>query len=242
MTSLLVSIVAAGFVGSLHCAGMCGGMVAFAAGGTGGGVARKALPHVSYHLSRGLGYAVIGAVAGLVGSAVDAVGAGLGMGRVAGVIAGTVMLAWGALRLLEAGGVTLRRLGVPKAFEDLLTKLVRAARARPPLLRASVTGACTAALPCGLLHAFTVVATGSGSALAGASIMGAFWLGTVPALVGLGAGVQAFTGRLRRHAELASALALVAVGLSSVSGHLSIPVPPPNVATPLSDTVICHGR
>jgi sulfite exporter TauE/SafE len=72
--------------------------------------------------------------------------------------------------------------------------------------------------------------------------MVAFWLGTVPALVGLGAGVQLLTGKLRRHTALASALALVAVGLSSVSGHLSIPVPPRNAATPPPDTLICHGR
>lgn len=243
MIEVLLSVFAAGLVGSLHCAGMCGGLVAFATAGTSGTRPRRAVPHMSYHVVRGFGYMLIGAIAGLIGFAVDGIGERAGMGRIAGVVAGFVMLAWGGLRLLEAGGVTLRQLGVPANFQDRLVRWVRAAREKPPLVRSALTGACTAALPCGLLHAFAVVAAGSGSALRGAAIMLAFWTGTVPALVGVGAGIQAMTSRLRRHAALVSALALVVVGLTSVAGRLSIRLPAvPHGDVTTSDTLTCHGH
>jgi sulfite exporter TauE/SafE len=240
MTNLLVPVVAASVVGSLHCAGMCGGLVAFATGDSGRAGGRVA-PHAAYHVTRGLGYALIGAMAGIVGATVDGMGIRMGLTRVAGVVAGCVMLLWGALRLLEAGGVTLKSVGLPDRFEERLARLIRAARARPPVVRSAVIGACTAALPCGLLHAFAIIAAGTGTAAGGAAVMTAFWLGTVPALVGLGAGVQFLTARLRRHAALVSALALVVVGVWSVSGRLSIPLPPAS-ASGQPSTLVCHGR
>jgi uncharacterized protein len=224
MSSVLVPVVAASLVGSLHCAGMCGGLVAFATGDGDGSAPRRLGALAAYNGMRGLGYVTLGALAGTLGGALDDVGLRIGLGRAAGVVAGVVMLAWGALRLLEAGGIGTVKLGVPASMQAGLARVVRAARSRPPVLRSAAIGGCTAALPCGWLHAFTVVAAGTGGAASGAAVMAAFWLGTVPALVGLGLGVQSLTSHLRSHAQLVGALALVCVGLASVLGHLHAPL------------------
>jgi hypothetical protein len=54
--------------------------------------------------------------------------------------------------------------------------------------------------------------------------MAAFWLGTVPILAALGVGVQTLAGALGRRVPLVTALAIVALGLYTVAGRLSIPV------------------
>jgi sulfite exporter TauE/SafE len=81
-------------------------------------------------------------------------------------------------------------------------------------------GLLTAILPCGWLYAFVVTAAGTGGALAGAFVMTAFWLGTLPVMVGLGVGLQALAGPLRRHLPAVSAVAIVVVGLLSVTGRI----------------------
>jgi sulfite exporter TauE/SafE len=222
-TSLLVPVVVASLAGSVHCAGMCGGLVAFAVGDAGTSRAERGRTQLAYHLTRGAGYVALGAAFGLLGRAVDGAGLQLGVGRVAGVIAGATMLLWGGAKLLAAAGMTLAIPvgGAPMARR--LAGLVRWVREKPPVLRGAVVGSCTAALPCGWLHAFSVVAAGTASPLDGALVMAAFFAGTVPALAGIGLGVQALRGRLRSQASLVFALALVVVGLWSVLGRLSIP-------------------
>jgi hypothetical protein len=220
MTELLIPVLAASVVGSTHCAGMCGGLVAFAVGDG----KTRALPHVAYHGLRGLGYVTLGTLGGAIGSAMDHVGVRAGVGRVAGVVAGALMLAWGAAKLLDAAGVGVGRVALPGRLEARLGAVVGALARRPPAVRSALVGACTAALPCGWLHAFVVVAAGTGGAAAGAAVMAAFWLGTVPALVGLGASVQVLRGRLGRQASLVSALLLVGIGVANVMGRLDVPL------------------
>lgn len=221
--SLLVPVVVASIAGSLHCAGMCGGLVAFAVGDAGNSRRDRIRAQLSYHLTRGAGYVALGAIAGLVGRAADGAGTALGVGRVAGLIAGLAMLLWGASALLGARGLTLTLTSGTSRLTRRLSALVRWVRGKPPLFRGAVVGSCTAALPCGWLHAFSVVAAGTASPLDGALVMVAFFAGTVPALASLGLGVQALRLRLRNHASVVFALSLVVLGLSSVAFRLEIP-------------------
>jgi sulfite exporter TauE/SafE len=70
---------------------------------------------------------------------------------------------------------------------------------------------------------FLVVAAGTGSALRGGGVMAAFWLGTLPAVVGLGIGVNTLLLPLRRHASLVGGLLLVFFGLSNLFERWSPP-------------------
>ncbi|HVW27392.1 MAG TPA: sulfite exporter TauE/SafE family protein [Polyangiaceae bacterium] len=218
MIEVVASIAAAAVVGSLHCTTMCGGLVAFGSAGAKAGTRAAAIS--AYNAARGLGYVLLGAAAGAFGSTLDHAGARVGAGRIAGAVAGIVMVLWGAAKLVEAAGVRLRS-RAPSSIDVPLARIVRKIRDESPVVRSAIVGGCTAALPCGFLHAFLVGAAGTGSAVRGALVMAAFWLGTLPAVVGLGASVSLVTAPLRRHALAVGGLLLVAFGLSSLFGRWS---------------------
>jgi uncharacterized protein len=234
--SLLVPIAAASLVGSLHCAGMCGGFVAAYAGADRSGGWRRAPAHVAYHAGRLVAYATLGAAAGSLGAALDLAGHATGVGRIAALLAGSVMVLWAVAVLLERFGIGRRSLAPPPRLVALLASFAR----KPPLARAALLGLSSALLPCGWLYAFVVAAAGTGEAFGGALVMAAFWSGTLPILLGLGAFVQALGPGLRRHAPLLSALALLVIGLYAVVGRWNVPVLSVNAARGAADAASCH--
>jgi hypothetical protein len=220
---LALPVLAASLVGSLHCAGMCGPIVAFYSGGDVTEGRARWLGHLAYHGGRGFGYVTLGAAAGALGAAVDLAGAAAGVGRVAVVLAGSVMIAWGIALLFEAGGLRIPKLGMPEQLQERIVAMLRRLRDKPPVVRALLIGLATALMPCGWLYAFAVTAAGTGAIYSGALVMGAFWLGTIPILLGIGVGIQAVTRRLRHHVPVMAAVVLIAVGVYAVLGRLNIP-------------------
>ena len=221
MTSLVLAVLGASLVGSVHCAAMCGGLVGVYAVAPGPrGSRRPGAGHAAYHAGRLVAYLGLGAIAGTIGASADLAGTLAGVGRVAATAAGAGIAAWGTLSLLECLGVSFtpavsgRWLRVP-----LAGALGRAAQ-RGPLARAAAVGLATGLMPCGWLYAFVAAAAGTASPLAGAGLMLVFWLGTVPALLGVGVGVRALAWPLRRYAPALAALAMVVMGLFTVMARL----------------------
>jgi sulfite exporter TauE/SafE len=220
MMTLLGTVFLASFLGSLHCAGMCGGVVAFLAGTPGQG--RSSNVQIAYHLGRLFSYASIGVLAGLFGAALDLGGEALGIGRVAIVLAGSLMITYGIILLLRVRGRQVR-LPVPDFLQRFYRNGFDAVAKRGPLLRGGAMGFLTAFLPCGWLYLFAAGAAATASPLWGALSMAAFWAGSVPVLAALGVGVQKLAGPLQRHVPTFSAVLLVAVGLMAVLGRLDVP-------------------
>jgi hypothetical protein len=214
MTTVLATVLVASLAGSLHCVGMCGPFVAFYAGGDASRGARRLLSHATYSAGRLAAYATLGLAAGAIGAALDLAGSLAGFQRVAAVGAGAVMIVWGGLALLRLRGV--RVLPIRAGSGAWLQRAFRVVADRPPLLRAAAVGMLSGLLPCGWLWAFLVAAAGTGSALRGAAVMGAFWLGTVPALVAVGLGAQLVAAPLRRHVPAVTAVLLVALGIFAI--------------------------
>lgn len=220
MLALAGTVFVASLAGSLHCAGMCGGLVAFAAaGGRGGGGG----VHFAYHGGRLLSYAALGVVSGALGAGIDLGGSAVGVKQAAAGIAGGLMVAFGLVVLLRWKGVRVPHPPAPAFVRQGFGRLMQRSAAQPPVLRAATIGLLTAFLPCGWLYAFVVTAAGTGSPWLGALAMAAFWAGTVPVLAALGLGVQRLSGPLRRHLPVATAAALVVVGLGTVLGRLQLP-------------------
>ena len=238
MLTLLAAVFMASLVGSLHCVGMCGGLVAFVAGaGASGagqnhdGASKTVAPkprslmgvHVVYHSSRGLTYVLLGVMAGVVGAAVDFSGSALGWGRAAVILAGVTMVLFGVLAFLRNFGVRLPRLGMPNFLSQAFARGHRLAVGRSPIFRAALVGGLTAALPCGWLYAFVLTAASTSHPLSGAMVMLAFWMGTVPVLLGVGLGAQQLAAPLARHLPKVAPLVLVAVGLTALTGRFTPP-------------------
>jgi len=220
MITLLGSIFAASFLGSLHCAGMCGGVVAFLAGSAQSGV--RSQTQIAYHGGRFLSYSLIGVIAGSVGAALDLGGNAVGLGRVAMVLAGGLMVTYGAIMLLRVRGKRVQ-LPVPGFLQRIYQTGFSKVAQRGPMLRGLCLGLLTAFLPCGWLYLFAAGAAATGSPWWGALSMMVFWAGTVPVLAAVGVGVQKLAGPLQRHVPSFSAVLLVVVGLMAVFGRFQVP-------------------
>ncbi|MEO1584299.1 MAG: sulfite exporter TauE/SafE family protein [Planctomycetota bacterium] len=213
LLAIMGGVVAASVVGSLHCAGMCGAFVAMAVG-IDTRVPRVRL-HSAYNLGRLAIYTGIGIVCGSLGGALNIGGDLLGLEQAAIGLAATTMIVIGVVSLLRVAGVRLPRVHSPRAIELVYIRLHTAARRLSPTVRAGVIGLLTGLLPCGWLWAFALLAAGTAHPVAGALVMAAFWLGTLPVLVAVGAGIREVTGRLGAAAPIAMALVIVALGVST---------------------------
>lgn len=220
--ALLGSTLVASLAGSLHCAGMCGGIALLAAGaGRDAAVASGA-----YHAGRFVAYAAIGAAAGVAGGVLDLGGSLVGVQRTAAIVAGSTIAILGLVHLLRIAGV---RLPAATAWKPLVAAMraVHSTAARlKPLPRGLLLGLGTPLLPCGWLWAFVAIAAGTGTTLGGAAVLSAFWLGTVPALVAVtgGAGLLAATRspRLAAAVPVVASLAMIAIGLQVAIGRAAV--------------------
>lgn len=197
----------AGFLGSAHCVGMCGGFAL--------ALAHRAGSHVwvgqgAYHGGRVLTYALLGTLAGAFGYALFlARGAQLAVSFGLGLVLT-------ALGIALCGGVrrsVLDRMPVPKRLQRALAAVV----GRPGPLAAGALGMLNGLLPCGLVLALLVQAAAAGSPARGALTMAAFGLGTFPALalvVGVG---QRWSAARRVRVQRWAGVFVIALGALTVA-------------------------
>ena len=95
------------------------------------------------------------------------------------------------------------------------------ATSRRPRARFTV-GLLTTLLPCGWLYAFVLTAAGTGTVRGALALMTVFWAGTLPMMLTLGVGVRQLAGPLRAKLPTISAIAIVAVGVMSLTGRLRL--------------------
>lgn len=185
---------AVGFLSTLHCIGMCGGIV---------GALSFAVPHearerparlmlyvVAFNVGRIASYAILGALAGLAGAALAVGGEPPWVLR---WLAASLVIGLG----LYIGGwfprfVLIERLGSPvwRWLEPWGRRLLPIRSAG----RATLFGAVWGWLPCGLVYSMLLSAPAAGGAGAGALYMAAFGVGTLPVMIAGGL----FAGRLHR--------------------------------------------
>jgi sulfite exporter TauE/SafE len=223
MTALIVTVLIASLAGSLHCVGMCGAFVAFAVGTDDlPGMRRMAMLGAAYNGGRLVTYMLLGTIGGALGAAMDLGGEFVGVQRAAAGTAGAVMVVFGAVTLLRIMGAKLPMAPVPRLLHRVVAAGQRVAMEMPPVSRALTIGLLTTLLPCGWLYAFAITAAGTASPLWGALTMAAFWAGTLPALVALGAGIQGVAGVLGRRMPAITATAIVVVGLYTMMHRMEL--------------------
>jgi hypothetical protein len=189
----LVSAFLVGFLGSVHCIGMCGGIVgALTVGSTNAkskGISQKpnatALYLIYYNLGRILSYSIAGGIAGFIGSQVIHTsllpnGQWIGM-----VISSVFMIALG----LYISGWWQGLIALEKLGSKIWQFIQPASKYFLPIKsswHAIILGLIWGWLPCGLVYTALVWSLSAGSAIKGASLMMAFGLGTLPTLLALG--------------------------------------------------------
>jgi sulfite exporter TauE/SafE len=195
----LLPVFAVGLAGSVHCVGMCGGIVgalsATAPRRTIPIAAAAALPSVSaaegvlrvaaYNAGRIGSYMIAGALAGGLANGAASLAQVARWQGVAYLLANAMLVAlglylmnaWRGLARVEAAGGAVWR-----HVQPLLRPLV-------PMdtpLKAIALGGLWGWVPCGMVYSVLLTALLSGSAAGGAATMLAFGLGTLPMLLALG--------------------------------------------------------
>jgi len=213
-------VLVASLVGSVHCAGMCGGFVCFYSGSATGSDAAALRAHAMYNVGRLISYLTLGAAAGALGAGVSRAGVLIGVGHAAAVLSGALMIGWAISTIAAQRGVSIGTLHAPVAWQRALGRVLQAVRHQPMSVRAALTGLFTTLLPCGWLYVFVATAGGTGSVRSAMTMMAVFWLGTVPALVAVGVGAQTVLAPFRKRLPAFSAAVVLVMGLLSMSGHL----------------------
>ena len=178
---ILGAAVLTGFLGGVHCAGMCGGIVTALAGQSATN-ARPWLMHLAYNGGRIASYTAAGAGAGAIGSLGLMLDRWLPVQIVLYVVANLLLIALG-LYLAGVGGPITRLEQVGSGLWRRIKPLTRRFLPADSPPKAMALGLLWGWLPCGLVYTVLFTALLSGSALNGAILMLAFGLGTFPNLV-----------------------------------------------------------
>lgn len=218
---LALGVLTASLLGSMHCAGMCGGFVCFYATGADGRAGGTA-SHVAYNLGRLVSYLTLGLLAGVLGQGLDRVGGLVGLSRGAAVVSGALMIGWGLSTLLASRGIRLPRLEGLPVGSNPLGRLLATVRGQSPVVRAAATGLLTTLLPCGWLYAFVFTAAGTGQVPTALMTMAIFWIGTLPMMLSVGYGAQRLTGAVRTRLPMITATAVVVMGVLSITGRMRL--------------------
>ncbi len=196
----------AGMGGSLHCVGMCGGLVTASCEGS--------KDVVRYQFGRLLGYLLLGALAGFLGNFLNFKSAPIAATLIPSLLVGGLFIFWGvqALRGRKA------ELPMPKFFGQLYTKLWRAlVQKNKNLTRAFFTGFISILLPCGLLYGIVLSTVALQNMPSALMAMLFFWLGTVPAMVVAPGIIQRLLKPFKAKLPKVYAISLMLIGVMTIS-------------------------
>jgi len=196
----LLAMLALGAVSSVHCVGMCGGIVAAFS-------MRRAIPIreqrpvmrlAAFNAGRLATYAALGGAAGIVG----------------GLLQAQLVLYVIANLALVLAGLHLAGLGPLSRLEALAAPLWRRLNPLLPSRSGFLSGLLWGFLPCGLVYGALAAAAFAGSPAGGAAAMLAFGAGTLPLLLGASVALARLRGRVFRSLAGGGVLAFGVYGLA----------------------------
>ncbi|GGY91375.1 sulfite exporter TauE/SafE family protein [Pseudoduganella plicata] len=235
MSLNLLPVFAVGLAGSVHCVGMCGGIV----GALSGVAQRRVIPIVpgnagalplapageallrvlAYNAGRIGSYMVAGALAAGMASGAAGLARIAHWQGLAYLLANVMLVAlglylmdlWRGLTYVEAAGNVLWRRILP---------LLKYLLPMDTLPKAFALGGLWGWVPCGMVYSVLLTAMLSGSAAGGAAVMLAFGAGTLPLLLALGlAGARLRAALQRRGARTACGLLVLAFGMLGIARY-----------------------
>lgn len=215
----LIMAFAIGLSGSIHCAGMCGPLVAaFNAKLSGPGAWFKFLFSLQYNLGRLLVYSLLGSLAGLLGR-------GLVHSTSLFFIQKGVAIFGGTL-IIFIGLSFLNLLPGRRFFEGGdLWEAAWFKKAMAPLLKNSANGIpaglLMGLLPCGMVYAMLAKAASSGHPLQGWLLMVCFGGGTLPAMATAGLASRFLEGGRGKFFLKMTSILIVLMGILTVKRGMS---------------------
>lgn len=207
-------------MGSGHCLGMCGPVVA-ALSLAGPGRRQGVFFHLLYNAGRLTTYVLIGSAAGWIGSLLTDSSAYTQVSNCILLAADIFVIGIG----LRTTGL-IRKLGAVRlefpSSVQAMTKAVSGLQRLPGMVAAYPAGLLMGFLPCGFLYAIALAAAGRGSVVQGGLIMFFFGLGTVPAMFVFGSTVHWLTAAVRGELLRWAGLMVMFVGGYNLYRHLNL--------------------
>jgi uncharacterized protein len=215
----------AGFAGSFHCIGMCGGF-ACALGADPRGAGATSVRHVLYNTGRLTSYCFLGGLAGGLGqvictslgsrpapeAAIFSVSLDTAQ-RALALLAGVLMILM-ALRFFGLRG--WQRISGGFGASTLVTSL-RTLLRRPGHAAPLALGVLNGFLPCPLVYAMIAQAAVTGDVLSGWLTMAVFGLGTFPAMLAMGGIGRLLAPRWRQRGVRLAGSFILALGLVTLA-------------------------
>jgi len=205
---LLIASLLVGFLGSMHCVGMCGGLVTSLS---------MSRPHIwwaglcSYQAGRIIVYTLLGLIAGMIGVALTQVSWFSNMQQGMAIFAGLLMVIFGLTLAGWLADPLVRGMTKITAVIGLKKWVYAASSSRMPMSWLMV-GLFNGLLPCGLVYAGLALSLTSGNVALSAAMMFAFGLGTVPAMLFVPVVLRSASPRTRGLVLKVAAILLIAMG------------------------------
>lgn len=167
------SILVTGFLGSLHCMGMCGPLVLAST--------RSVFDRWIYNVGRLLGYLILGAIMGTIGKFLfQSVYVWLQL--IGAFFVGGVLVLFGFQGFFKSHSLSKASVFLSKHLMCIFT-FIHQKFEKFFYAKSLLFGFFSAFLPCGLLYSIVLASVLTESTLKGALLLFFFWLGTVPAMV-----------------------------------------------------------
>lgn len=177
----------------------------------------KFRPHLFFNAGRVLGYAALGGLLGLLGSVLQVSG---GILTFLTFAVGAVMIVLGLKLTNLSPRISATSFTLPSSVARFLG--IKEHQKEYSHKAAMLTGALTFFLPCGFTQAMQLYAISTGDFKTGAIIMGAFALGTAPALLGIGGLSSIMKGTAARIFYAVVGILVIAFGIYNIQSGLAV--------------------
>ena len=196
----------AGLGGSLHCVGMCGGLVT--------ATCEQTSDIFRYQVGRLIGYLLLGAFAGWFGSLLQIKNLPPYASLVPAMIVGGLFIFWGVQHLRGKKA----ELPTPKFLNKFYFFLWgRFVKNNSSSSKSFFTGLISILLPCGFLYGVVLGTVALENFLMAMISMFFFWLGTVPSMVAAPEIFKRLLTPLKQKLPKFYAITLVIIGVSTIS-------------------------
>jgi sulfite exporter TauE/SafE len=209
-----------GFLGTVHCLGMCGPLVlAYSLHikpqdaeivSCGFRYKNGINHHLAFHAGRIITYSLLGAFAALLFHLADISNLFKDIRGFMTLAGGLLMVFMGItlLRIFPVPGILSGMTPLRKFWSSIVTPLFSSDRIAEKVM----LGLATGFLPCGLSWAMIVKSATTGNVLSGFALMAAFGLGTVPVLFMAGLSASVISFRTRIIGEKVAAASVIIMG------------------------------
>jgi sulfite exporter TauE/SafE len=192
--------------GSLHCVGMCGGLVT--------ATCQKSSEVIRYQFGRLLGYMTLGFFAGLLGKIFTIQVNNPKLTLIPGLFLGGLFLFWG----IQNYRGKKAEIPLPKFFNDLYTRLwMRFIQRNSSFTKSFFTGLLSIFLPCGLLYGVVLGVAAFDHSIQAVTAMFFFWLGTVPSMIVAPTILQKVLKPLKSKLPKTYAISLIVIGIMTIT-------------------------